>query len=143
MADLRDDETGSPDVRSGVVPGTLLAAVVVVLLEALALVAVAVVVVAETVFGTPEDLAGSLLQAALAVVGAVVLVACARSLGRLRTSARTPVLVLQLLALPVAYSLWFQGSGRPQIGAPIAVAALVTIFLLFAPPSREALDRPE
>ncbi len=135
-------DTGT-DVRSGVVPGTLLAAVVIVLLEAVALVAVAVVVLVETVFGTPEDVTGSLLQAALAVLGAVLLAAGARALARVRPSARTPVLVLQLLALPVAYSLWFQGSGRPQIGAPIAIAALVTIYLLFAPPSRAALDRVE
>ena len=45
-----------------------------------------------------------------------------------------------LVALPVAYSLWFQGDGHPQYGAPVAVLALVTIFLLFAPPTRDALD---
>lgn len=123
-------------------PGTLRGAILVVLAEAVALVGVALVVLAETVFGEPLDLLGSLLQAALCLVGAAVLVVCARSLRALQTGARTPLLVLQLLALPVAYSLWFQGDGHPQYGAPIAIAALATIFLLFAPPSREALDRP-
>lgn len=125
------------------VPGTLAGAIVLAVLEAVALCGLAVAVLVVTLFGTPTDRLGSLLQAGLAVVTAVVLIACARGLRVLRPSARTPLLVVQLLALPVAYSLWFQGDGHPQYGAPVAVLALVTIFLLFAPPSREALDHAE
>ncbi len=55
-------------------------------------------------------------------------------------AARSPIVVLQLLALPVAYSLWFQ-AGVAVYGAPIMLAALATLFLLFTPPAREALDR--
>jgi hypothetical protein len=47
---------------------------------------------------------------------------------------------VQLLALPVSYSLAFQ-AGRVEYGAPIMVAALAVIFLLFTPPARQALDR--
>jgi hypothetical protein len=138
-----DDDAVTAETEPATVPGTLRAAVVVVALEALALVAAAVVVLVETVVGDPEDATGSLLQAALAVAGALLLGGCARALAALRPAARTPVVVLQLLALPVAYSLWFQGSGRPQFGAPIAIAALVTLYLLFTPPARAALDRAD
>lgn len=127
--------------RGDPVPGTLRAACLVVLVEAVALAGVAVLVLVQTSTSTAQDTLGSVLQAVLALAAAALLVALARALGRLRPGARTPLLVLQLLALPVAYSLWFQGDGHPQYGAPIAVLALLTIFLLFAPPSREALDR--
>jgi hypothetical protein len=58
----------------------------------------------------------------------------------LRPAARSPIVVLQLLALPVAYSLAFQAD-RIAYGAPIMLAALAVIFLLFTPPAREVLDR--
>jgi hypothetical protein len=132
------DEPEAP-VRA---PGTLRAAVVVVLLEALALLAAAAVLVVKSVTGHPDDLGRALLAAALAVLGAVVLAFGARGLSHTRPAARTPVLILQLLALPVAYSLWIQ-AGLAYYGAPVMIAALVTIYLLFAPPSRAALDRAE
>jgi hypothetical protein len=50
------------------------------------------------------------------------------------------MVVLQLLALPVGYSLAFQ-AGRVGYGGPILVAALVVLYLLFTPPARAALDR--
>ena len=63
------------------------------------------------------------LWAALAVVGfallgAVVLVLCARGLLALRPSSRSPVVLLQLIALPVGYSLGIQ-AGRLLVGVPI------------------------
>lgn len=141
VTDVRGGDGSAGGTRTGGLPGTLAGAVVLAGLEALALVGVAVLVVVESFTSRPDDRLGSLLQAALCVLVAAVLVGCARGLRRLRAGARTPLLVLQLLALPVAYSLWFQGDGHPQYGAPIAVLALVTIYLLFAPPSREALER--
>jgi hypothetical protein len=48
--------------------------------------------------------------------------------------------VIQLLALPVSYSLGFQ-AGRIWYGGPIMAIALAVLFLLFTPPVREALDR--
>ncbi len=122
------------------VPGPLRAAAAVIGLEALALVGAAVVLVVKTVTGSPEHVWGALLGAALALVGAAVLAAGARALLLLRPAARSPIVVLQLLALPVSYSLWFQ-AGRAEYGAPIMLAALAVLFLLFTPPAREALDR--
>jgi hypothetical protein len=127
-----------PRVRT--VPAPVRAAVLLILLEALALVAAAAVLVVKTVGGRPNDVWRALLGAALALVGAAVLALAARALLRLRPAARSPVVVLQLLALPVSYSLWFQ-AGRIGYGAPIMLAALAVLFLLFTPPAREALDR--
>ncbi len=109
--------------------------------EALALVATAVVLVVKTSTGHPHSVAGALLGAALALVAALALGAAARGLAHLRAAARTPVIVLQLLAVPVSYSLAFQAH-RVGYGGPILLAALATLYLLFTPPARAALDRP-
>jgi hypothetical protein len=74
------------------------------------------------------------------VAGAAVLALAARALLRLSPAARTPVVVLQVLALPVAYSLAFQAH-RVGYGGPILLAALVVLYLLFTPPVRAVLDR--
>jgi hypothetical protein len=122
------------------VPGVVRAACVILALEALALTGIAAFLVYDTAAGSPHNVAGALLGAALALVGAAVLVLGARALVRLRPAARTPVVVLQLLALPVSYSLAFQ-AGIVAVGGPILVAALVVLYLLFTPPARAALDR--
>jgi hypothetical protein len=122
------------------VPGAVRAACVILSLEALALVGVAAFYLYDTAAGSPHSVAGALLGAAFAVLGAIVLLFGARGLLRLRPAARTPIVVLQLLALPVSYSLAFQ-AGLPAIGGPILIAALAVIYLLFTPPARAALDR--
>jgi hypothetical protein len=122
------------------VPGQLRAAVVVIWLQALGLLAVAVLVIVKTAFGDPDSLGRALLGAALAVLGMIVLLLCARGLLALRPAARTPVVVIELLALPVGYSLGFQ-AGLIGYGGPILFTALVVLFLLFTPPVRAVLDR--
>jgi hypothetical protein len=122
------------------VPGVVRAACIILLLEALALTGVAAFLVYDTAAGSPHSVAGALLGAALALVGTLVLVLGAKALARLRPAARTPVVVLQLLALPVSYSLAFQ-AGFVAVGGPVLVAALAVIYLLFTPPARAALDR--
>src|SRR6266568_97665 len=77
---------------------------------------------------------------ALALLGAVVLVSCARGLLAQRPAARTPVVVLELLALPVSYSLGFQ-AGLLAYGVPIMFSALAVLYLLFTPAARAVLDR--
>jgi hypothetical protein len=121
-------------------PGQLRVACVVLLAEAAALLAAVVVVLVKTVAGHPDSLGRALSDAGLAAAGALLLLLGARGLSRLRPAARTPVIVLQLLALPVAYSLAFQAH-RAAYGGPILVAALAVIYLLFTPPARAVLDR--
>lgn len=122
------------------VPAQLRVAVVVILLESLGLVGAAGVLVVKSVTGDPSSLGGALLGAALALFGAAVLAVAARGIYHLRPAARTPVVVLQLLALPVGYSLGFQ-AGLLQYGGPMLLAALAVLYLLFTPPARAALDR--
>lgn len=122
------------------VPGALRAAALILALEAAALVGAAVVLVVKTLTGNPDSSARALLAATMAVFGAVVLAAGGRGLQRARATTRTPVVVLQLLAVPVAYSLWFQ-AGLPVYGAPIMLAAVAILYLVFTPAARSALGR--
>jgi hypothetical protein len=109
-------------------------------LEALALFGLALGLAVKAFTGHPHSLAGALLGAVLALAGAGVLGLCDRGLLALRPSARTPVVVIQILAVPVSYSLGFQ-AGRIGYGAPILICALVVLYLLFTPPVRQILDR--
>lgn len=121
-------------------PGQVRAATAIVGLEALALFAAAGVLIFKTVFGSPDSIGRAASDIGFALLGAVLLLFAARGLLRLSPSSRTPVLVLQLLALPVSYDLTFQAH-RIDYGGPILVAALAVLYLLFTPPAREALDR--
>lgn len=121
-------------------PGPLKAAAVLILLESLGLLGIGSFLVYATITGTPSQLARALLGAAFAIGTGLGLALGARGLLRLRPAARTPIVVVQLLALPVAYSLGFQ-AGLIWYGGPILVVALAVLYLLFTPPVRAALDR--
>ncbi len=127
-------------VEDGGVPAQVRVAAALIGLESLALLLAAGILVAKTLGGHPDSIGRALLAAALAIGGAVALGLGAVGLVRLRPAARTPMLVLQLLALPVGYSLAFQ-AGLVGYGAPILVGALTVLYLLFTPPARAALDR--
>jgi hypothetical protein len=134
VADQTDETPSAP------VPRAVQVAVIVLAAQALAFVALAVIVVVKAALGSATSVPGALLGGALALVGAAVLGLCARSLLALRPAARAPALVLELLALPVSYDLTFPAH-RPGYGAPILISALAVIYLLFTPPARAALDR--
>jgi len=86
--------------------------------------------------GRPEDRLATELAAALAVLTGAGLALLARALGRLRGWARTPVALLNLLALPVGYGL---AQGRLWLSAVLVLApALGVLLLLAAPTSRLA-----
>jgi hypothetical protein len=121
-------------------PSQLRAAVVGVWLEVVALLGLAVLLVVKTLTGHPHSVAGALFGALFALLGAAVLGLCARGLRALRPAGRTPVVMIQLLALPVSYSLAFQAH-LVGYGAPILIVALVVLYLLFTPPVRAVLDR--
>lgn len=121
-------------------PREIRAAAGVIAAESLALLVGAIILAIKTAVGHPHSVAGALLGAALALAGAIVLALGARGIIRLQPAARTPIVVLQLLALPVSYSLAFQAH-RVGYGAPILLAAIAVLYLLFTPPARTALDR--
>lgn len=127
-------------IEDGGAPAQVRGAAALIGIEGLALLVAAGILVAKTFSGHPASIGRAWLDAALAFGAAVALGLGARALVRLRPAARTPMLVLQLLALPVGYSLAFQAD-RVGYGAPILVGALAVLYLLFTPPARAALDR--
>jgi hypothetical protein len=133
------------EVQSGVegadpVPSQIRSAALVIVIEAAALVGAAGVLISKTITGHPDDVWRAIFGAGLALAAALALAFGARGLLHLRGGARTPIVVLQLLALPVAFDLAFQ-AGLVGYGGPILVAALAVLYLLFSPPARAALDR--
>jgi hypothetical protein len=121
-------------------PTGLRAAAGLVALEALALLVLAVVLVVDTADGHALHAARGLLSALFALIGAGVFALGARGLIRMSSAARTPVVVLELLALPVSWTIVFQAN-KAALGAPILIVALVVLYLLFTPPVRAVLDR--
>lgn len=129
----------SQDVQHEAVPTQVRVAAGVVCVQAAGLFAAAVVLIAKTIGGHPDSVSRALFGAAMALLGMIVLLACARGILALRWAARTPIVVIELLALPVSYSLGFQ-AGRIAYGAPILISALAVLYLMFTPPVRAALD---
>jgi hypothetical protein len=125
---------------TGPPPGGVQAAAAIVLLEAAALAITALVLLVLAFTRTTTRLWGAVAIVGFALLGAAVLALCARGLLQLRPSARSPVILVQLLAVPVGYSLAVQ-AGRLLIGAPILIIAVTVVALLMLPSSRQALDR--
>jgi hypothetical protein len=122
------------------VPRAVTGAAVLAVVQGVGLVAVAALLIVDTAVGTPHSLFGGLGGAALALIAAGVLIVVARHLARLRRWARSPIVVLQVLWLPVGFSLAFQ-AGRPEYGVPILALAIGVLFLLATPEARVAFDR--
>lgn len=121
-------------------PGTVRAAALLVAAEGAALLVLGAVEALSTVLGDPADTGGALVTAAFAALGGVLLLLLARAVGRLRTAARSPVVVVQLLALPIGLNL-IGPSGRPEFGLPVLLLAVAVLVLLGTPAARAALAR--
>ena len=122
-------------------PRPVLAAAVLVTVEGAALLVLAVVSVVLTALddagSVPLALAGALL---LAIFGGALLL-LARALRALKPPARSPVVAVQIVALPVGWTL-ASTNGRPEIGVPVLVLAVTVLVLLFATAeARDALAR--
>jgi hypothetical protein len=84
-----------------------------------------------TVRGLGRDAAdrtGAELGALLVGLAGAALVVAARGVWRHRRWARSPVVVLELLCLPVAWGLL--QSGRPELGLPVGGLAVLALALL-------------
>ncbi len=97
-------------------------------LQGLALVVVGVVLGVQATTGRPSDRLGALLGAGLAVVTGIAVVLLARGLWRRRSWVRSPVTVVELLCLPVAWGL-FQAH-ETLIGLVVGGVALLAITLV-------------
>jgi hypothetical protein len=133
--------TGADD-RVSQVPRPLLTACLILGLEVLGLLATVIVFVVESLTGPTAHLARGLVGAVFPLIAAAALALCARGLLRMRPAARTPVVVLELIALPIAYTIAFQAN-HVGYGGAILIAALAVLYLLFTPPVREVLDRED
>lgn len=98
-------------------------------------------------FGVAEIFQVRLFRAVVGVGVAVFMVgfaallfAAARALLRLQRWARAPVVVVQLIMLPVGWS--FRGGGTTPVAAAMIIVALLTLVLILHPRSTQALVVP-
>ncbi len=83
----------------------------------------------------PDSAGRAWAEVAMALGAGVGILFLARALTRAQVWSRGPVVVIQILALPVGYSLAF-GSQLPLYGLPLLAVAGATLYLLFTPESR-------
>ena len=104
--------------------------------EGLALIVLGVAYGAAGVLGEPFDRTATLLEAAMAVLAGVLVLLVARGLARVSGWARSPAVVVQLLALPVGASLV---QGRVWYAAiPVLGLAAAVLYALATPEARLA-----
>ena len=121
-------------------PDTIRYAAWVVFAQAAALGIITIVLLVLAAVHSSQRLWAALAIAGFALLGTLICYLCGRGLLGLRPSARSPILLLELLALPVGFSLGIQ-AGRLLAGIPVLVSALAVLALLFTPTARAALDR--
>jgi hypothetical protein len=98
---------------------------------------VAAYLVYEDITGEATDLRAAIFVTLYAVAMAAALGGLAYALSRCRPWARGPVVALQLIMVPIGYSL--ATGGRPWLGVPVALVGLVIAGLLVTPSSTKAL----
>ena len=109
--------------------------------EGVALLVLAVAEAVSTIVSDAASVSLALVTAAFAAVTGVLLLWLGRALTELRRAARSPVVVLQLIALPIGWNL-ISTSGRPELGLPVVVLAAAVLVLLFGTEdARAALRR--
>jgi uncharacterized membrane protein len=120
-------------------PRPLLAAAAVVALESLVTIGYALWLVVEAFVGTPRERGQAIAVGVTFLILALPLPLVARGLLRASMRARTPAVMLQLLALWVAY---YMVKAQFWIGAvPMVTAAVVGLGCIFTPVSTAALTR--
>lgn len=116
---------------------TLRAAVSLLAVEAAALYVVVGWLIYEDLTGTPETRRGALAVILYAAMMATFLAGLAFALWRRQRWARGPAMVLQLLMLPMGYTM--VSAGAIWLGAPVMLAGLGGALSLAAPSTRAAL----
>ncbi|MDJ0379262.1 hypothetical protein [Streptomyces sp. G-G2] len=120
-------------------PGALTAAAALTALEGLALAGLGVYMLFVGVFGDPDSPqqaeTGGITLLALAALPLIA----ARGLRRGRRWSRGPALITQLMALPVAWTLFHTGGAMIAAAVALALAAVAVVALLLNPATTEAL----
>ncbi|MQA94536.1 MAG: hypothetical protein GEV11_07740 [Streptosporangiales bacterium] len=118
-------------------PATLTAAAVVVLIEGLAALGEGLYVGLETIIGRPSDAMSALALAGLAVAGGAAIIALAWGLWQVRSWARGPSVVIQIIAAPMGFTMI--GGGQYALGVALLACAAVALVGLLTPPTTQAL----
>jgi len=120
-------------------PSALRRAAALVVAEAAALLGIGAFSLVRTGAGAAREPLGAVLGVGFELGTAVVLLVLARGLWRLRGWARGPLVVVQLLALPVGFTLAVE-AGRWLYGGPVLLLACSVLYLLLTPEARLALE---
>lgn len=123
----------------GAVPVQVRWAAGVVLLEGAALIALCVAYGARVLLGKPDNRAIAVSGAAMGLVAGVVIALLARALARGRQASFSPVVLTQLLALPVGVGL-LQGH-LPGYGLAVLLPAILVLGLLIGTPGGRTVLR--
>lgn len=105
--------------------------------EALALVGLAIYVAWAALAKSTESKEGAGALLALIIIGVLIVAGLSRALSNLKTWARGPAIVLELLLLPIGYTMI--SGGLPYVGIPVMLIGLFGSGLLLAPATRAAL----
>ncbi|WP_370346911.1 hypothetical protein [Catenulispora sp. EB89] len=128
----------APAVREQI-PRPLLGAAAVTAVESLVALVYVLWLLVEAFVGTPRERGQAIAVAVTFLIFAVPLPLVPRGLARASMRARTPAVMMQLLALWVAY---FMVQAHFWIGAvPTVAAAVVGLVCIFAPASTAALTK--
>ncbi|MBO0856156.1 MAG: hypothetical protein J2P18_20595 [Nocardia sp.] len=125
----RDETTGADEPA----PGTVRAAGLVAALEGLAGVIIAIVLVVQGLTAHHGNAASAYGTAAWFAILAGAILAAGIGLLRGKRWGRAIVVIAGILLLPVAWYMF--RSHRLELAVPVAVLAIVTLGLIFAPPS--------
>jgi hypothetical protein len=119
-------------------PAVVRVLVVLVGLQALGLLGAAVYLGVETAVASPDDRTRAVVAGVLAFAAAAGMAVATRGLWQGRRWARAPVLVANVLVLPVALDL--VRSGRGPAAVALGLWALAVLGLLFAPAVSDWLE---
>lgn len=112
------------------------AAAAAVAIEGVALIGLSIGVAIHGLTGHPSSVGRAEASAVFGVLTGLLLLFLARSIDRARRWARTPVILLQLLALPVTLALL--EAGAYAYGVPLALLSIGTLVLLAQRGARDA-----
>jgi hypothetical protein len=120
-------------------PATLRWAVWMLAGEAVVLLAVLVFLLYQDISGAADTAQGAAAVTLYTATFVVILGGLAWALHRRRRWARGPAIVVQMLLIPIGYTM--ATSGLPAVGVPVIVIGLVGAGTLLAPSTRQAVGR--
>ncbi|MFZ3472797.1 hypothetical protein ACODT4_27615 [Streptomyces sp. 2.9] len=108
-------------------------------LEGLALAGLGVYALYDGIAGDPDSLRQAVTGGITWLLVAALPLAAAYGLRLGRRWSRGPTLITQLIALPVAWTLWTAGGAMAVAGVALALAAVAVVGILLNPTATEAM----